>query len=282
MASFTCCGQFNLTANFSNLFRGPPQWRRRREVTNILYELEMLRNIAVDRRFIINHFLERIRKALECEYHILHHLNLRVFRAVEAAKDKSACPMGKGAFGPFNIVSDSFQRDCTPDFVTSFISTEERFTCGARLSSMDNVFGLVQKSKKYFVTNDLSTEIAAQCRWPDGHPTIKSFMAIPLMSPNASVFAIIGFANSKRELTQRDYLLIKPIVMLFNEVLPQLLPENPEEEMEKLLAARNELDVKIGHLELFLTKQKARRALPPSVRKRLIEEGKMSPLTPKE
>lgn len=275
MASFTCCGQFNLTTNFSNMFQSPG-WRRKRQVISILQELELLRNINVDRRFIINHFLERIRNALECDYHILHHLNLRIFRDAAAAQD-GRCPVD---FGPFNIVSDSFQNNCTPDFVNSYIATEDRFTCRAKLSSMDNIFGLVQKTKKYFITNNLDLEAAAQCRWPEGHPAISKFMAIPLVSANSSVYAIMGFANSKRNLTVRDYILIKPIVTLFNDVLPQLLPQNPEEELEKLSAARAELDTKIGHLELFLKKQKSR-AINPAIRSRLMDEGRLSPLTPK-
>lgn len=175
-----------------------------------IYDLLAEINLLVDsltntKEVILDRLLQKMKRILQCEYYILH--------IIKVNQDDST-----------NFVSKSFIRDCQSGFRNLYISKEMAVTCAANLSKQnDNIYGYILTSKEYYITNNIYDDERSACRIPDGHPTITSFMGIPLINKFGKVIAIMGFANSKKSLCDADYELIQPICDTFCIVVEMLI-----------------------------------------------------------
>ena len=244
--------------NMPNLFSCSKTNKNKKEVLVILDSIESMLDFKFSKDIIINVIFQKIKRLLGCEYYILHHINHRYtncdrtvvngfcnmeefkqylyfknltdknididqeeklmqdFMAIQHKNQKNSISS--------NYVSASFAGSCSKDFAEKYFSTNSNI-CPVNLMSSDNVFGHVINTNEYFISDDIYSEKESSCRFPEGHPPIKSFMAIPF-SNNKKVYAVAGFANSNRRLKDKDYDIIKPILNELNEVLPIILREN--------------------------------------------------------
>jgi hypothetical protein len=248
-------------ANFSGFFVFSPMHKQykqyKKDVKNILDNIEKMDDYMVNKRVMINVVLQGLKKILNCEHYILHTLdlkghklnsmvnahnnriyNLDDYRRFLVYKNKEIEPVDIDKEleametyvqqhlkddNSVNYVSKNFMEKCSDKFVSKYFSFEDPTMCTANINSPDNIFGHCITNNKYFITNDIFNEEVSACRFADGHPPIKKFMAIPFSNPNGVVYAICGFANSTRNLTEKDFKLIKPVINALNSILPDLL-----------------------------------------------------------
>lgn len=253
---FNCCTEANFTGLFFCFYKQNRQ--KKKEVNSILENIEKMDDYMVNKRIIINVVLQGLKKILNCEYYILHRLDLkghklnlvnvnssRVYNAEDYRRylnfkndviesvniDMELDNMDKYIQthlkddGSINYVSKNFMENSSEKFLSKYFNLEDPTMCSANINSPDNIFGYCITNNKYFITNDIYTEEISACRFAEGHPAIKKFIAIPFSNPNGVVYAICGFANSTRTLSDKDYKLIKPIINALNNILPDLLAE---------------------------------------------------------
>lgn len=244
--------------NFKGLFMcNQKKKKSKQEISSILDNIEKMGDYMVNKRVVINVVCQQIKKILECEYYILHRLDLqghkmnvnfnasRIYNiedytrflryknaCIEHVDIESEVAMMEQYIqnhlledGSVNYVSKNFMDNCSSRFIDKYFTKDCPMQCTTNLNIPDNIFGHCIKTNKYFITNDIYSEEVSACRFADGHPVIKKFMCIPFANANGVVYGICGFANSNRTLCDKDYKLIKPVINALNSILPDLLDE---------------------------------------------------------
>jgi len=225
MVNFSLCENFNITNLIFNRKSKRKTFKRLKE------DIELLQNLNVTRNLIINHILQKTKQLLECEYYILHLIDMHQrYDSICGVDDldidtdhQENCNNEDIDYIQLhkNYVSKNFIKFCDKDFIKTYFRT--KMSCNANLTSVDNIFGHVIETKQYFATNDIYNEELASCRFPKGHPKIKNFLCIPFLTQNSSVYAILGFANTTHKFNKNSYRTIKPILNILNDILPELI-----------------------------------------------------------
>lgn len=103
------------------------------------------------------------------------------------------------------------------------------------LYSMDNLLGEVVSKEDIVILNDVSS-LSKPLKYPEGHPSLESFMGIPVMSANRLV-GIVGLANRKDGYSEATPESIRPLLECYGRILG-LIQDNRERLMlQKRLSA---------------------------------------------
>lgn len=224
--NFFLCQEF--TPTISIFFN----WKRRKQVEEVVNIMQTIQDFGFSRERILNIVLQNIRRLLDCEYYVLHFIDVQVLHeelrppstrepgrpmGVRESKEE-VIPRGR------NFISQTFVNNSSNTFKSELLeSVDNTKICYVNLMALDNVYGYVAKTGNYFITENILHEQEAACRFPKGHPVIKSFFLVPFKSSNGTVFAMAGFANSSRKLSSSDYKLIKPILNWMNSLFSEWL-----------------------------------------------------------
>lgn len=241
MITFKLCESFI----FSGIFSCKKRKRDTIHAEDLMHDLIYMQDTYGTKEAIINRSMQQLRRALHCDYYVLHQIDVRHVKDSKKEVDqfnkhvknkdndikglverKSPRPHKQNVESVkvhVNMVSQTFVRDCGREFSERYLMGENKQNCAVDLTSLDNIFGHVLRTGKYFFTNNIQSEEVASCRFPPGHPIIKSFIAIPFKNENGVVYAIAGFANSSKKLTAKNYTKIKPAINMLSQLLPDLL-----------------------------------------------------------
>ena len=124
MASFSLCGEFKL----NKIICACNSNGARREVMNIIDELELLQDLLFKREVIINRILQKIKRLLKCEYYILHKINVHSLRLYNK-KNRNVMSEGlyksyKGRKLPKFLDSENYYRNSQNNIVIPIIATD--------------------------------------------------------------------------------------------------------------------------------------------------------------
>lgn len=204
--NFALCHTFEM--DIRNMFRKKRQ-KDKTEIRELMGEIEFMSDIFLCKRLILHRIMSKMRRFIEAQYYMVSKL---------VARDPNG---NKYVFRLENyLVSANFGTDACPMFMAEHMKGGVQ-GFGAIVND-DNLFGLAVRTKKPVISNDLFNDPNSACRFPPGHPVINSFLAIPFINHQGTVYAVIGFAN-KGKFTTKDIDALKPLTNLLHGSLEEYL-----------------------------------------------------------